>query len=326
MTFTFRHDARTRMGIQDLVVLVFLLCAVLLGCDKSGGDGEDDATGGDSVEQVTDDEKVAPVETDEAGSDEEGSDGTIGDRDSDSPSCVTLFGRPSANTGLTQEQCRPVCDCGGVDFEAPVYEGHEIAALEAARLLNPPEPLEEDPYGRPDDYSLEPDKVCGVVFDEADPGAYRLETFESEGAAAAAGARVTHTGACGLCSSLANLTVYIKNTDLAGPVRRCGLESTLGGEKKNIECLEKIGFDYPCAQIWYYNTKHTREACLAPCLAALNKPYHKKDGSLNACIQCDEDESGQVFKAVSGRTRRNSGLPSALCRPCDSVAPIVHRY
>jgi len=36
--------------------------------------------------------------------------------------------------------------------------------------------------------------------------------------------------------------------------------------------------------------------------------------------------SGPVFKAVAGRTRRNSGLASALCRPCESVYPLEHVY
>jgi len=37
-------------------------------------------------------------------------------------------------------------------------------------------------------------------------------------------------------------------------------------------------------------------------------------------------QSGPVFKAVAGRTRRNSGLPNALCRPCSEVRPLVHAY
>ena len=96
------------------------------------------------------------------------------------------------------------------------------------------------------------------------------------------------------------------------------------GEEANIECLMNIGFDGPCAQIWYFNTRHTSEVCLDVCMALLEAPNHNPDASLNACIQCDEDESGPVFKAFSGRTRRNSGLPSALCRPCEAVSPVDH--
>jgi hypothetical protein len=39
-----------------------------------------------------------------------------------------------------------------------------------------------------------------------------------------------------------------------------------------------------------------------------------------------EVQSGPVFKAVAGRTRRNSGLPNALCRPCSEVTPLEHSY
>ena len=42
---------------------------------------------------------------------------------------------------------------------------------------------------------------------------------------------------------------------------------------------------------------------------------NKPDGSLNDCLQCDEDVSGPNFKFFSGRTRRNSGIPSAIMRP-----------
>jgi len=55
-------------------------------------------------------------------------------------------------------------------------------------------------------------------------------------------------------------------------------------------------------------------------------PYHLPDGRLNDCLLCDEVQSGPVFKAVAGRTRRNSGLPNALCRPCSEVRPLVHAY
>jgi hypothetical protein len=62
------------------------------------------------------------------------------------------------------------------------------------------------------------------------------------------------------------------------------------------------------------------------CTALLADPYNTPDGGLNACLQCDEDNRGAVFKAMAGRTRRNSGLATAICRPCDTVAPVIHSY
>ena len=128
------------------------------------------------------------------------------------------------------------------------------------------------------------------------------------------------------CSPLQDLAVYMRQGDLTEPVRACGLMGLSGGEEAQLQCLRELGFTEPCAQIWGYNTTHTRTMCLQTCLDLLDAPYHEPDGSLNACLQCDEDLSGPVFKAVAGRTRRNTGLASALCRPCDQVRRVVHRY
>jgi hypothetical protein len=140
---------------------------------------------------------------------------------------------------------------------------------------------------------------------------------------------VTHFGQCGVCSTLGNLAVYIRNNDLTAPVRACGLQGGVDGGTAfdaDVACLEQLGFDLPCAQAWAYDTQHTRDVCLSICLPALADPYNLPDGGLNPCIQCDETESGPVFKSVAGRTRRNSGLPNAICRPCSEVRPLVHAY
>jgi hypothetical protein len=142
----------------------------------------------------------------------------------------------------------------------------------------------------------------------------------------AAGATPTHYGACGRCSSLANLAVYMKYPDLTGPVRDCGVKGLNGDEAAQLACIEALGFEHPCAQIWSYNTDHTRAACLDVCIANIAAKYQTEDGALNPCLQCDEDQSGPVFKAVAGRTRRNTGIASALCRPCTEVRPLLHDY
>jgi hypothetical protein len=236
-----------------------------------------------------------------------------------------LFGQPSANTGLDDGACAPGCGCGPDAFEPPAYDEEDVAALLGWTLLDPPPLPEADPY---DDPAGVPDRagVCAVVVEDAGTRTYRLETFEDAAAAEVAGAVVTHDGACGLCSSLADLAVYVAHPDLTDPVRGCGISGALGGEDGHRACLTDIGFTEACAEIWRFNTVHTQEQCLDVCLALLDAPHHLPDGSLNACLQCDEDESGDVFKAVAGRTRRNSGLPSALCRPCGSVYPVVHDW
>lgn len=109
-------------------------------------------------------------------------------------------------------------------------------------------------------------------------------------------------------------------------MRACGLRHWADPVEDLVGCLEELGFTRPCAWIWAWNTLHTRAECAAPCLAALDQPYHLPDGSLNDCLVCDEERSGPVFQAVAGRTRRNTGLPSSMCRPCAEVRPVEHRY
>ena len=103
-------------------------------------------------------------------------------------------------------------------------------------------------------------------------------------------------------------------------------------KKWNLECLTKLGLTLPCAEIWYYNSKNTRKKCLKPCLRDWNQPYNVPSESacpnctLNSCLQCDETKSGPIFKKVAARTRRDSGLSSAIWRPPSSIANITHYY
>ncbi len=237
-----------------------------------------------------------------------------------------LFGRPTAATGLGADQCGPTCSCKGAAWTAPAYSASDADALLAWQLVDPPRLLDSDPYADPAPVPGNPDAVCAVVVEPSGSRSYRLETFASEAAALQAGALVTHFDACGQCSSLADLAVYMRFPDLTAPVRQCAVDHLNDTPEVNRQCLEALGFTVPCAQIWYFNTVATRNACAAPCFLAFNEPYHLPDGALNPCLQCDEDHSGPVFKAIAGRTRRNTGIASSMCRPCGEVRPLVHAY
>lgn len=240
--------------------------------------------------------------------------------------CATLFGAPNENTGLDQTQCSPVCqDCE--DGFMHVAGAIDEATLERWRQLEHASPfseLTEDPYQGSSPAPAAPGSVCAVQF--VDQTSYELVDYPSRQEAEAAGAIPTHAGECGLCSSLSNLAVYAGNGDLTSPVRECGLVGVRDGDQANIDCLLELGFDLPCAQIWFYNTRYTRTKCGRPCFAALGDPYHFPDGTLNDCLQCDEDNAGPVFKKFAGRTRRNSGLATAICRPCEGLFATDHRY
>jgi len=242
--------------------------------------------------------------------------------------CTMLFGRPNSSTGLTSAQCRPECACGADTWTAPSYDDEFIHSLIDDWVLAEPLPeLTADPYLTPPPPEDPPDAVCAVLPGApATPRSYQLVTYASAAEARAAGASPTHFGHCGLCSTLANLAVFIQNSDLTAPVRTCGVLGMLQGDSANLACLVALGFERPCAQIWLYNTLHTRTACLDVCMSGLGGSYNQPDGTLSPCLRCDEEQSGPVFKAVSGRTRRNSGLATAICRPCSETRPLVHDY
>jgi hypothetical protein len=201
-----------------------------------------------------------------------------------------------------------------------------VAALRAAIPIDPIA-LEGDPYrawrGRVPP-PAPAGTVCAVRF-EADGLQYRLATFAGEGEARAAGFAVTHLGACGTCSTLQDLAVYVERPDLTAPVRRCGI---MQDDAASLACIERLGFSAPCARTWYFNARNTRHECFRVCVLSWieGEPPTRSDGRLNGCLQCDEDRSGPVFKATAGRTRRNSGLRSSIPRPDEEVAHVVHDY
>ena len=250
----------------------------------------------------------------------------------DGKSCTLLFGNPTADTGLDATQCRPQCACKGDAFVPPVYDDAFIQSLvDDWAPSTPYAPLTADPYAAPAPPDDPPGTVCAVVPGDASvrPRPYALVTYASTAEARAAGAHPTHWGRCGVCSTLANLAAYMRQNDLTKPVRACAFADAPDGGTAmdgDVACLEQLGFDLPCAQIWAYNTNNTRNLCLQVCLDNFASPYNEPDGALNPCLECDEEMSGPVFKAVAGRTRRNSGLPNAICRPCSDVQPLVHDY
>jgi hypothetical protein len=256
-----------------------------------------------------------------------GGDGDSSGSTSAGPSCPSapLFGRPNASTGLDASQCAPVCVGCGVDYEERPWTPPRIAVLRQYTQLEPAAELVGDPYAEPVMPAPE-GAVCAVVVVDAAARTYRVTTFASQQTALDAGAIVTHLGGCGLCSSLEDLAVYAEQLDLTAPVRQCGI-SALGDLDAKPRVPGRPRLLEPLAPRSGRTTRPTPALTASPCAASCStRPTMSPDGALNACLQCDEEQSGPVFKAVAGRTRRNTGIASALCRPCDEVARLDHDY
>ena len=175
-------------------------------------------------------------------------------------------------------------------------------------------------------------EVCAVQFIDAEKKRYKLQRFTSADEAAKAGFTVTHQGRCGSCSTLKDLSIYLSTPNLTTPARQCARKIGLNRKKQCFE--ERIGFTPYCSESWAYNAAHTRKECKSECIADygfLNLIFHRypgpnvlESGQLRPCLQCDEDISGEGFKYSAGRTRRNSGIKSAILRPPSAIIPIDH--
>lgn len=240
---------------------------------------------------------------------------------SEDPDCQQVFfGRPVSNTGLDNSQCQPVCACDGI--ASTVFTPDDISELRSWNLTDSVPLLTTNPYDQPAPVPIE--GVCAVVVDDLNLKTYHLENYESPEAALADGAFLTHFDYCGKCSSLEDFAVYAENIDVGADVRACALSNLNTPFTDLVACIEDLGFTKPCAQIWAYNVKNTQVECFAVCIS--DTLYNNPDGSLSDCLQCDETKSGPVFKAVAGRTRRNTGIATSICRFCEEVRIIAHQY
>jgi hypothetical protein len=235
--------------------------------------------------------------------------------------------------------CSYANSASGVCPEAPPTEFPEtlLQSLLELELLNDPLGISCDPYQDEDCMTTPPldsldgattDAVCAIRFETQDSArmcdSYRLETYPDVVSAQADGAFVTHRGACGLCSSLQDLVVYMRYRDLTTLGQECGTKG-LTLRENGISCFqEKVGMTEGCAAIWMSNVRSTLHNCGGLCFVEdlLDQDYNgpAPTCALSECLQCDEDNSGSVFQAFAGRTRPRSGLISAIARPCETIA------
>jgi hypothetical protein len=169
------------------------------------------------------------------------------------------------------------------------------------------------------------------------PTSYSLKTYINKAAAKAAGAYVTHTGSCGLCSSSKDLAVYMAKPDLTTEVVSCLLS---GPPEDVLNCLTgKVGFTLECAlPILLDAVVSLAYGCVQACLNYASDPSNGPPPKceLNECLQCQKDASNKAGEAqglsqdystfYAGRNSLNSGLVSNIVRPCEEIANIKQPY
>ena len=208
-----------------------------------------------------------------------------------------------------------------------------VSGFRTKTLLNPFEDLLCNPYtdekcttSPPQQHVGVDGAVCAFKYsDDASCDEYSMVTYMSEEEAAADGAFLTHTGACGLCSTAQDLAVYMANPDMTSAGKKCATKGLIS-ESWGKACYEDLGYTPPCASIWNFDGIYDGQQCKWTCIRHL---FSDSNGppplcELNDCLQCDEDEAGPLFKDFAARTRRRSGLASAIARGCDEFPQIIH--
>lgn len=142
--------------------------------------------------------------------------------------------------------------------------------------------------------------VCAFVYRPISPDSeqlscsdYSIMTFSSQAEATLAGAQVTHAGACGLCSTAKDLSVYLIE-DFTAAGKKCATKG-LFNETAGLQCYMDLGLTLDCAKIWNFDGIYDGRVCGSVCAQHLtdanNGPPPACD--LNPCLECDEEEAGK---------------------------------
>ena len=176
-------------------------------------------------------------------------------------------------------------------------------------------------------------EICAVGFVDSTRVRYQLRTFPNPNSALKNNYIITHRHHCGTCSSLHDLSIYLQKMDLVTPARICAKQLTADDIKACL--MEEVGLGEHCAETWTYNVLHTRRHCTAICVRYyglwnvltnnMSRPPTDGHANLNPCLACDEYTSGPGFQYAAGRTRRSSGLVSAIPRPESEIYQIDHQ-
>jgi hypothetical protein len=152
-------------------------------------------------------------------------------------------------------------------------------------------------------------------------------TYPSPEEAKAHGMTVAHCGPCADCSNMEDTkTLVMTRHTITKDAKKCSLTAVLGSTDELDECLEdRIGFTDKCRTCWVENMECDVESCLFTCMKTLFTGMLRSNnvvgikGSLNHCLQCDEQRCGTPFITCSGASRRRLGIHSDIERNPNEV-------
>ncbi|KAH3761775.1 hypothetical protein Pelo_6424 [Pelomyxa schiedti] len=163
------------------------------------------------------------------------------------------------------------------------------------------------------------DSVCG--FDGI--------TYNCADEAHSAGTGVLHCGTCGACSNYHDIWIYnVTRNNLTETSTKCAALIFLGEDAVTRCFNEHVGFTDACTECWVENVVCDNENCLIPCIECEIEhcPHNYPNGSLNKCLQCDEDICGPGFISCAGANRRDSCIVSDIERDDDEICTLCDTW
>eukprot|EP00533_Pseudo-nitzschia_delicatissima_P012878 CAMPEP_0197263728 /NCGR_PEP_ID=MMETSP1432-20130617/1344_1 /TAXON_ID=44447 /ORGANISM="Pseudo-nitzschia delicatissima, Strain UNC1205" /LENGTH=421 /DNA_ID=CAMNT_0042728267 /DNA_START=95 /DNA_END=1360 /DNA_ORIENTATION=+ len=118
------------------------------------------------------------------------------------------------------------------------------------------------------------------ICETKDTKFYRIKTYPSAQDAKLAGGFVTHTGNCGVCSTLQDLAVYA-NIDFIGatsPGNFCRRQAATSFEN-GLACYRGLGMTQDCAKIWADTSWNTAKSCFGSCVLKSTLPQFRGEGT-----------------------------------------------
>jgi hypothetical protein len=145
--------------------------------------------------------------------------------------------------------------------------------------------------------------VCAVHYQEdfstsenatqaCERASYYLKTYASRVAAEAAGGFVTHTGHCGVCSTLQDLAAYAQHLQTTSPGNFCRRHAVQSLEN-GIACYLSLGMTHDCAAIWADASWNTAKNCFGSCVLDPTLPQFGASDNDDK-VDTNDDESNPV--------------------------------
>jgi hypothetical protein len=182
------------------------------------------------------------------------------------------------------------------------------------------------------------DGVCAIEYTAAadvnatcDNRLYGLNSYPSAEEADSAGAVVTHSGPCGVCSNLEDFTMRMMNAaNFQATTVLCSVSYTINRDFNDlVACFrERLGLTEECGKLWAHYSDTNAGVCAEACASNINGEGNltgsPPECALSECLQFSNSTFQADFDILSGRTWAHSGITEQIARPCNGFFRVVH--